>query len=131
MSTPQVIVSLTPFGGLKIELPGIMGTRRSIELAPGQAEATLQRILQAQMESQVEIGLDGAPTKAQLDHWELHNEWPRAQCRFCLAEGRIRPSRPKGKVLIAENPGGIQIYRKVAKPSKAVAMAKSIEELGL
>ena len=95
--TPQVIVSLTPSGGLKVELPGVGATRRSIDLRTSEAAETLLRILHAQVQGQTEIGLDGAPTGQQLRHWERHGTWPDARCRFCLAEGRIKPTVPRHK----------------------------------
>src|SRR5258706_12957137 len=93
--TPQVIVSLTPQGGLKVELPGIMATRRSIEIRTAEAGDTLLRILLAQQADRTEIGLDGAPTGQQLRHWERHQVWPDGRCRFCLAEGRAQAAEPK------------------------------------
>ncbi len=68
--TPQLILTLSPAGALLVELPGANGSRRRVELKPGEAEGSLLRMLQAQLRREVEIGLDGAPTERQVEHWE-------------------------------------------------------------
>lgn len=113
---PQVIVTLMPDGTLAAELPGPGPTRRKIELAFGKAEQTLLRILAAQLlERDWEIGLDSAPTSAQVKHWEKHGEWPRERCRFCLAEGRISAADPlrakRTNRLIERRSDGVEIKR--------------------
>jgi hypothetical protein len=90
---PQVIITLSPQGSLIIELPAANGARRQIDLS-GDCEATLKRILQAQLRERVEIGLDGAPTAAQVRHWERHGKWKDPQCRFCIAAG-LNPNKAK------------------------------------
>ena len=69
MAIPQVIVTLSPQGHLQAELPGANGSRRRVDLRADSAVKTLTRILQGQLQSKVEIGLDGAPTQAQVRHW--------------------------------------------------------------
>jgi hypothetical protein len=133
--TPQVVVSLTPQGGLKVELPGIMATRRSIEIRTAEAGETLLRILLAQQQDQTEIGLDGAPTGQQLKHWERHAVWPSSSCRFCLAEGRATAAEPKrrSRQLIVEH-GDVQVRRIKAKEkgkAKPQVTKKLAGELGL
>ncbi|SRR5258708_2883141 len=137
--TPQVIVSLTPQGGLKVELPGIMATRRSIDIRTAEAGETLLRILMAQFHDRTEIGLDGAPTGQQLKHWERHGTWPDSRCRFCLAEGRVaaaQPKRQKYSVISDEGANGVTIRRVAArakgprKPQVQVCK-KGARELGL
>lgn len=127
--TPQVIVSLTPQGGLKVELPGIMATRRSIEIRTSEAGETLLRILRAQEMDKTEIGLDGAPTGQQLKHWERHGQWPDGRCRFCLAEGRVTPSEPRQRrrQLIVEH-GDVQV-RKIKAKVKGKDIPQSTKKL--
>lgn len=86
---PQVIVTIDPQGKLVAELPGPSCTRRQVHMRSGEAEETLLRILQHQLLSKVEIGLDGAPTQRQVDHWERHQIWPNEGCRWCIEEDRI------------------------------------------
>lgn len=114
--TPQVIVSLTPQGGLKVELPGIMATRRSIAMRTSEAGETLLRILLAQQMDQTEIGLDGAPTGQQLKHWERHGVWPDSRCRFCMAEGRAKGQhqRQKRQQLVIDH-GDVKVLRIAAR----------------
>lgn len=112
MSLPQIILTLAPGGELKAELPGANGSRRQV-LLQGPAEeqiAALQRILQGQLASSVEIGLDGAPTEAQARHWQRHGEaWGDPNCKFCLAEGRFDGGRNRSRrkpIEIAQNGSG-------------------------
>lgn len=134
--TPQLLVTLTPSGHLAVELPGTMGTRRKIELRPKDAGESLLRILEAQRRDQAEIGLDGAPTTAQIKHWERHSTWPDSRCRFCIAEGRAKPDmgaglRRKKPVSVLKRPDGVEV-RKVAEGTKGTAvLKKNVEDLGL
>lgn len=131
---PQVIVSLTASGQLKVELPGAGASRRSIEMTEASAGASLLRILQAQLGDQVEIGTDGAPTTQQLAHWEKHDLFPRGNCRFCMAEGRgTGQAKAKKKVLIERRSDGVEI-KKLTEGLKAKAKSQSpqtAKELGL
>lgn len=135
--TPQVIVTLSPQGGLVVELPGIMATRRKIELRTSEAGQSLLRILEAQAADQTEIGLDGAPTVAQVAHWERHMDWPSDRCKFCIAEGRIKgtaPKRAKSKTIVYKRPDGVEVKKlKPGQSGKGVAKpsTKTAEELGL
>jgi hypothetical protein len=94
---PQVIVTLAPNGRLIAELPGPNGARRKVDLA-GDCEATLTRILQAQLRNRIEIGLDGAPTQAQTRHWERHSIWADPSCPFCIAERGLKPKKDKARL---------------------------------
>lgn len=135
--TPQIIVSLSPTGKLKIELPGTMNTRRSLELLPGKTEETLLRILQAQQAGQTEIGLDGAPTQAQVRYWERHASWPDQSCRFCQAEGKAKADqgaglRAKKKILFTRGEVQARIIPAKAKGAQVSQKVKvNAEELGL
>lgn len=53
----------------------------------------LYRILDAQVQNQTKLGEDGAPTAAQVKHWERHELFSDPLCPFCKAEGRF----PTGK----------------------------------
>lgn len=111
---PQVIVTLTPQGHLAVELPGAFATRRQIVLNTKEAGDSLLRILEGQARDQTEIGLDGAPTAAQIKHWERHQIWADSHCRFCLAEGRAKPDfsslRVKKTVLVKKE-GEVEVRR--------------------
>lgn len=127
--TPQVIVSLTPGGNLKVELPGVMCTRRSIEMRTSEAGETLLRILRAQEMDQTEIGLDGAPTGQQLKHWERHGVWPDSRCRFCIAEGRAKgqSQRQKRQQTIIDH-GDVKVLR-IASRTKGKAKPQVTKKL--
>jgi hypothetical protein len=122
---PQVIVTLAPNGTLIAELPGPNGARRQVPLGP-QPGPTLLRILQNQLSNRTEIGLDGAPTQAQVKHWERHEIWADPTCRFCIAERGLHPrQKPKAsrkslwscRSPTASKSGGLAISN--AKPSSS------------
>ena len=135
---PQLLITLSLQGGLVLELPGSMGTRRQVQVRDGELASTCHRILAAQLLEQTEIGLDGAPTQAQVKHWERHGIWADSQCRFCLSEGRAHASRPKTrrKVLVSVDRAGVEVRRiktglSSAPKTKKISSKKSAEELGL
>jgi|SRR6267154_3976649 len=132
---PQVLVSLTPTGGLKVELPGVSATRRVVELRSGEEGETLRRILEAQLLGDVEIGLDGAPTGAQVRHWERHQDFPAEGCRFCMAEGRylVQSSRSKVRIIINRSDCVVRIIPAKAKgkAGPVVIQAGSAAEIDL
>lgn len=103
---PQLLVTLSPQGELVLELPGQQATRRQVICRDGEFAATCHRILEAQQADRTEIGHDGAPTQAQVRHWERHGTWPDSHCRFCLAEGSATPDysrvSTRRKVLVSE-----------------------------
>lgn len=112
--TPQLILTLDPeTGALCAELPGQQATRRKVMLRTSEAGETLLRILNAQLQDRSEIGLDGAPTQAQVLHWERHGIWPSAQCRFCLAEGRAKksPSDTRKAYTVSRGSDGVEVRR--------------------
>ena len=113
---PQLIVTLTATGELAVELPGSQGTRRKVTLRVSEAGASLVRMLEAQAREGAEIGLDGAPTVAQVRHWERHSIGPSTSCRFCIAEGRAKPDFAKHRAkapaaLIDRRADGVEIKR--------------------
>lgn len=134
--TPQLIITLAPDGGLVIELPG-SGKRRQVRSRDSDFATSCRRMLEAQALDRTEIGLDGAPTQAQVRHWERHQIWPSGQCRFCHAEGRSRPDqgaglrRPK-KVLVSEC-HGVEVRRITSGVSGLGTQRakKNPEEMGL
>lgn len=132
---PQLILTLTPQGTLAAELPGFQGTRRRIDIHLAEAGQTLLRILKAQVRESTEIGLDGAPTQAQVRHWERHATWPSASCRFCLGEGRATPDhRRVAKPLLLSRPDGVQVRKLKAGASfkhKTLSTKRDIKDLGL
>lgn len=134
--TPQVLVTLSPQGTLQAELPGPNGARRVCQLKPGQAERDLLEILHGQLARRVEIGEDGAPTQAQVKHWEEHGQWPDSRCAFCRAEGKSGTGGEGArKVKIIAQYAGV-VIRQV--PSKARGKGRRVdfstkgaEEMGL
>jgi hypothetical protein len=120
---PQVIVTLAPNGTLIAELPGPNGARRQVPLGPD-VGPTLLRILQGQLSSRVEIGLDGAPTQAQVKHWERHEIWADPTCRFCIAErglhGRVKPKAVADKPVVVSKSNGVEVRRLSDKNRKAL-----------
>lgn len=139
---PQVIVTLTHDGLLKIELPGV-GTRRSIPLSGKDTEATLRRILTDQLTGHFAIGEDGAPTAQQVKHWERHAVFPDERCPFCLNEGRIKRSKSRLRREIIAKSGDVEVrrvptkaqlkaQRRAAASAGAVTkVSKTAEDLGL
>jgi hypothetical protein len=110
---PQLIVTITPDGKLAVELPGVQATRRQVVLRTAEAGESLLKMLNAQAADRTEIGLDGAPTAAQVKHWERHGTWPDSHCRFCIAEGRAKPDyervRTKKKELVFKRSDGVEV----------------------
>lgn len=136
--TPQLLITLDPTTGkLQAELPGTMATRRKLPLDTAQAGETLLRILNAQLEDRTELGTDGAPTKAQLRHWEDHGQWPSSSCRFCLAEGLAKPETARVRKAYSVNQkrsDGVEIRQ--LKPGQSakhrtLASKKTTDALGL
>ncbi len=130
---PQVIVTLSPQGKLQIELPGV-GTRRIVPVASGKVEDTLMRVLKAQLSDQIDIGEDGAPTQAQVRHWERHSNLPDNHCRFCIAEGRVFyvGASHKAKIIVNRSAATIRVIPRGAKGRKQVGHASATaEDLGL
>lgn len=128
---PQLIVTITPTGHLAVELPGHMATRRQIILNTKEAGESLLRMLEAQARDQEEIGLDGAPTQHQVKHWERHQIWPDARCRFCIAEGRAKPDysllrKPRHTVVLKDQANGVEVRR--LKPG-ASGLSKKLSEV--
>jgi hypothetical protein len=120
---PQVIVTLAPNGTLIAELPGPNGARRQVPLGKNPGE-TLTRILQNQLSNRTEIGLDGAPTQAQVKHWERHEIWADPTCRFCIAERGLHPrQKPKAttqKPVVVSKSNGVEVRRLSDKQRKAL-----------
>lgn len=70
--TPQALVYLAPDGSIKTELRGPNGSRRSVVI---EDLDSLRRILSEQIyRYDPLIGEDGAPTQAQIVHWEEHSK---------------------------------------------------------
>lgn len=132
---PQLIVTLTPQGELAVELPGFMATRRKVLLRAKDAGETLLAMLNGQLKDQVEIGLDGAPTQAQVKHWERHQIWADSHCRFCIAEGRAKPDygaqRQKRTTMVYKTPDGVEVRRIKSGTKGTVVCKKTQADLGL
>jgi hypothetical protein len=135
--SPQVLLTLNANDELVLELA--QGpVRHSVVLRSGDAEETLLRVLRAQREQRVELGLDGAPTQAQVTHWERHQVWADERCRFCIAEGRVHGrSKRTPRTRIEKRPDGVEVRVKRVAEGQSGADArvtwidKSLEELGL
>lgn len=138
IKTPQVIVTLDPQGNLQAELPAGPGARRVISLRHD-AEQSLKRILQQQLEGNIAIGQDGSPTRHQVWHWESHQEFPDARCAHCQAEGRIRgTSKRTQRHTIISKSKDVEIRRLAAvtkrKRGQAITVSTNTltaEDLGL
>lgn len=116
--TISVVVSLAPDGELQLELPGVEGTSRIIplkETSVVKPSATIRRVLQSIAQSQTAIGLDGAPTKAQVWHWERHQTFPDIRCAFCQAEATVgRAAKPHifdARYARRDLGGGVEVRR--------------------
>lgn len=144
--TPQLTLSLSPEGLLQTELPGAFATRRKLPLQgdPATVLCTIRTILEALGNDRTEIGQDGAPTEAQVRHWERHcGEGFQAQgdtrCRFCLEEGRFgapAQHRTIRKPLVYRTTEGVEVRRIAARtsglgPQVSRVEKKTAEELGL
>ena len=134
---PQVILSLTPDGSLALELPGPHGIRRKVELGREPLD-TIMRVLRDQQRQELAtIGLDAAPTQAQVLHWERHPIWRDPTCRFCQDELRREASRQqrakRAKAPVIKLGDGVEV-RRVPVKARAPGTRKakqSLEELGL
>lgn len=155
MTSPSVIVSLSPSGGLQLELPGVVGTARIIPLRRTTSidpVKTIETVLVALAAGQHSIGLDGAPTRAQVDHWERHQTFPDARCAFCRAAAALArvgrgsishpssakfdaryASRQLGEVTVRRVPMGAtraQVAARDKKPDIIKESPKSAKQLG-
>lgn len=149
-TVPQVILTVTPSGSLAMELPGANGSRRQVILAtnPVSAIAAIMQVLQGQARQQSTIGLDGAPTQQQSDHWYKHPIWRDPSCPFCQQElrqklladqftGRERRQRQPSRKIIAEHGSGsdsVRIQRITTGkrgPGAPAISSKTADELGL
>ena len=125
-----VLVSLRADGGLQVELPATNGGLRLVPLRDTDASPigdTLTRILLGLARDERAIGTEGAPTQAQVRHWERHAIWPDDKCAFCRAEAQA-----KG-ILQCMDASGVQVT-KIGKGKRAPAVMKTTkmaEELGL
>ena len=129
MAKASLIVSLGPDGELQIELPWSLSKEwRTIPLTATGAYSTIYNILQARARSETALGSDGAPTLAQVEHWEKHAIFRCATCAFCKAEARVmgiafgprrRPAEEKPK-------SDGKLLTKTVKAAKAKAKAFSV-----
>ncbi len=146
MNSPQLLITLTPDRlGLQAELPGANGSRRVVSLSSKAFFSDCLRILLAQANLKVEIGLDGAPTQAQVRHWEQHGaDHPSDRCPFCLEAGWVhfRPGSGQRRREQTQGDGSVKVRRLPAKGKArsggggqkrnlARKISASLEELGL
>jgi len=127
-------VSLHNDGGLQMGLPAIDGGTRWVVLrdtdsAP--ATEVLLRVLVALERDEAGIGTDGAPTQAQVRHWQMHATFPSPKCAFCQAEARLHL---KDLAQFLAEDGATPVTR-VAKGKsashKTLATSQTAEDLGL
>lgn len=162
MSKISVQVSLTSEGFLQVELPGAFDGTRPIPLrstASIDPATTILRILQGLQAGQSALGLEGSPTRDQINHWERHATWPDSRCAFCrdavrvaamakalqavdeglpavhkssAAHDRRYSPRSLGEVQVRTIPAGKTGAQVLAqKPKRTLISEKSIEELDL
>src|SRR6266851_2775095 len=126
---PQLIITLNlTRDGLQAELPGANGSRRVIALRGADFYESCLRMLKAQAESKIQIGLDGAPTQAQVKHWERHQIWSDDRCPFCISEGRV--SRGKARAARYENTAGDGSVTVTRIPSRRARRAAGLRITG-
>lgn len=134
MTSTTVQVSLHSDGGLQMGLPGPDNSTRWVVLrdtdsAP--ATEVLLRVLHALERDEAGIGTDGAPTQAQVRHWQMHATFPSPKCAFCQAEARLRL---KDLAQFLADDGATPVTR-VAKGKsskhKVLASSQTAEDLGL
>jgi hypothetical protein len=93
--SPSLIISLAPDGTPHIELPWSLNREfRVIPLdKPSTTHSTILSILAARQRAEIGIGSDGAPTQAQVRHWELHRTIVEPRCAFCRAAAKANGLR--------------------------------------
>lgn len=130
-------IALRKDGVLVLLLPGAEGTQREVPVGDEYCGPGARMILQAQAQGEVEIGEDGAPTSAQLKHWEKHQDWPQQNCRFCIAEGRAQAHRAAGQArfrVVDSRPDGtvIRVKRLTEKGKRDINLRElfDLEEPG-
>ena len=83
----SIALSLAPDGTLQIDLPDSGG--RSIPILRDEfALPLIRRMLASQANGDTAIGLDGAPTRQQVWHWQRHATITDSRCPFCRAESK-------------------------------------------
>lgn len=129
---PQVIVTIDAEGQLVVKLPGLNGFMHSVVLNAADAGQTLTRILSDQCLRLAQIGDDGAPTQAQVRHWEQHSSTSNAKCAFCQAEGlgASRQNQKQWELLCRNGDTEVRVIKFRDNLRKAV-VAESPEALGL
>jgi len=134
MTTTSILVSLHNDGGLQMGLPAIDGGVRWVPLRDTEASPAvdiLSRVLHALERDEAGIGTEGAPTQAQVRHWQAHAVFPSPKCAFCQAEARLRL---KDLAQFLADDGATPVTR-VAKGKsashKTLASNQTAEDLGL
>lgn len=132
VAIPQLIITLSPTrDALQLELPGVNGLRRVVPVRTQDLATTCLRILCAQAERKVQIGLDGAPTQRQVRHWERHDLFPDDRCPFCIAEGRTRAGqgRPGWRRTSEHTVGDGSIkVRKLLPKSRKISASRQVSD---
>ena len=100
MAGPSVEVRLADDGGLELLLPGTYGQSRAVPLRDRYNEQgelvlnpllILRRVLLGLAEGKRNIAAEGAPTRAQVEHWTAHGKSKDSRCAFCRLEGHRAP----------------------------------------
>lgn len=67
----------------------VLPDEREIGLKLGCEIETIERVLRARAVQQHSIGQDGAPTRQQVRHWQMHQNAADDKCPFCQHEKRL------------------------------------------
>lgn len=125
---PRVFVSLSLDGQLQVEIPSSgSNSARAIPLRKVDAGDTLLRILNARLRQELKVGEDGAPSAAQVKHWEDHGTFKDTRCAFCRQEQGLPPKRSARHQTPTHQPTGTGSLRK----SLTQRTIKTAEDLGL
>jgi len=134
MTNTTVQVSLTTDGNLQMGLPGPDGGIRWVPLRDTEASPAIDiitRVLNGLARAEAGIGEAGAPTQAQVRHWQMHATFPSPKCAFCQHEAR---QRLRDLAQFVADDGSTPVTRvgpKAKAKHKQLTSNQTAEDLGL